>query len=510
MESDSDVPPPPGGEEDELDEDAESSAEHAEEERPWWMPVPSIHGEFRFRVSVMGDVPLHTEERTGLDSELGQNWWASSWLRLTAELNWHDRLRLVGQMDVADGMLFGETTNGVAAADRSRLEGEAFSSVGVEPRWLYLESLNPWGVIRAGLQPSHWGLGLLANDGAHESPFGDYQYGNTSIRLAFGTRPAGRDVPFTIAVAGDLVFRDPLARLTDGEKAYQGILALSYGDASDDIVGAYVVRRSGRRSIEDGAPEDRLDVWAMDLFAQTRFDDPTGKGVITLAFEGVHIRGDTTYSRTADRAVFDVNQSMFAFQAGRTSENFDVFLEAGYTSGDSNTEDSVQRRATMHPDHRIGLILFPELMAWHSARSSTLATDAQLVGRGAPGADLLPTNGGVAGAAYLFNWWNVRPTDFMDIHLGWVWGRATSDVVDVYRQRSQSRTVGPLGGDSSNRGLGFELDASIMFHTDLKFGFRLQGGVEGGVLFPGNAFDDDSGEGLGALGLVRARLGFLF
>ncbi len=270
------------------------------------------------------------------------------------------------------------------------------------------------------------------------------------------------------------------------------------------------MRRGERRRPSDDAPYDTLNVWAMDLFARTQFTDPTGNGEIILAFEGVHIRGDTTYTRTVDRPTFDISQWMFAFQAGRTSDLFDVFLEAGYTSGDSNTEDSVQRRATMHPDHRIGLILFPEVMAWNTARSSSLAQSDELVGRPPPGSDLLPSNGGVSGAAYLFNWWTLRPTSFLDINAGVIWARATADVVDAYRQRSQSRSVNYRGGAPGNRGLGLELDASVMLHADLPFGMGVKGGIEGGVLFPGDAFDDQTGMGMDTMWLVRARAAFLF
>ncbi len=67
-----------------------------------------------------------------------------------------------------------------------------------------------------------------------------------------------------------------------------------------------------------------------------------------------------------------------------------------------------------------------------------------------------------------------------------------------------------LGGDSSNRDLGLELDASVMFHFDLKNDIRVQIGLEGGVFFPGHAFDDATGRGMDPLGLGRIRAAFMF
>lgn len=506
-----------------LDEDAAEEAEDTEEVEEEaeevdedlardarWKPRVGIHGEYRLRFHVMNDLPLHTEERTGFPDRLGQNYWATQWLRLTGELRFGDAFRIVGQIDVADGVVFGEDTQGVTAAEIAREDSSAFARSGFDPRWLYLDWTTPAGVVRAGLQPSHWGLGLLANDGTKEPPFGDYRYGNSNLRLLFATRPFGQGVPFTLALAGDLVYQDPLAELSDGERALQGVIAAFAGDPEDDVIGAYFVRRSQQHDAgESSTQSETLDVWVLDLFAKATFTEPSG-GEMVLAFEGVHIRGDTTFTRTVDRERDDVRQWLWAAQAGRRTDVFDAFLEAGFTSGDSNTEDGVQRRATMHPDHRIGLILFPEVIAWNTARAATLAGADALVGRPSPGSDLLPTNGGVSGATYLFNWYTVRPTKWLDLKAGWIWARATSDIVDPYRQRSQSRSVSYLGGDSGNRDLGLELDASVMFHFDLKNDIRVQIGLEGGVFFPGHAFDDATGNGMDTLGLGRIRAAFMF
>ena len=478
-----------------------------------YAPEVSLHGEYRLRTTFMSDIPLQTQARTGIPGELGQNIWASQWLRLTGRLELGQVFAFETQVDLADGLLAGDETQGVGAADLPRDGDRAFDGRGVELRWLYGEWKSPIGVFRAGLQPSHWGMGLIANDGTRWSPFGDYRYGNSNLRFLFATRPGGEDVPFTIALAGDLVYRDPVADLTQDQRALQGVLAAFFGDGREKTLGAYVVYRAQRDSVDtlpgEIAREDRLDVWILDLFAQWSLEDPAG-GEISLAFEGAHIRGETTLTRSVDRPTHDVRQWLWAAQVGRRGDVVDGFIEVGYTSGDSNTEDSAQRRATMHPDHRIGLILFPEVLAWHSARSATLASSDELSARPAPGSSLLPTNGGVAGATYLFNWWDFRPLDFMNVRVGWLWARATSDVVDPYQQRTQSRSVNYLGGDPRARDLGLELDAMVLFTKKLPYGISLQGGLDGGVFLPGRAFDTAAGERMNPvwLGRLRGRLKF--
>ncbi len=484
-----------------------------EEEEDPFAPSFEFHGEYRFRFHAMSDLGLQTQPRTELPEELGQNYWATNWLRLTPTLKFGDNFLITGQMDFFDGVLFGDETVGVDAAARPRDGTTAIDGDGFDPRWLYIQWVSPIGMFRAGLQPSQWGLGLLANDGTREPPFGDYRYGNSNVRLFFGTRPFGRDVPFNLVIAGDLVYRDPIANIRDGDRALQAILALLYGD-QDRGVGAYVVYRSQRTPVNNGLAvgdqiDEKLDVWIMDLFARWDWEEPSG-GKLFAAFEGLHIRGDTTITRTADNPEQDVRQIMWAAQLGREGDMVDVVLEAGYTSGDSNTEDNVQRRATMHPDHRVGLILFPEALAWSSARSATLAQSELLTGRPSPGSDLLPTDGGVSGATYLFNWASIRPIEELEIRLGWVWARATSDVVDPYRQRAESRTVAYRGGPSSNRDLGVEVDASVLGYFNLPYDIVLSVGLEGGVFVPGHAFDLASGQRMNTMGMARIRAGLEF
>ncbi|MBX3250592.1 MAG: hypothetical protein KF901_25670 [Myxococcales bacterium] len=472
----------------------------------------TLTGEYRFRFHVGSDIPLQTQERTGLPEQLGQSVYATQWLRLTPRFE-RGNVEVVGQIDLFDGLAFGDVTRGVGAAERPRDERDAFRAGGVDPRWLYLSWRTNVGVVRAGLQPSHWGLGLLANDGNHAVPFGDYRYGNRNFRLLYATRPFGAHIPFNFIIAGDLVYADPIARLSNGQKALQAVFAMLYGD-QDNGVGAYVVYRNQWRDAEGGGPipaqiDDRLRVWILDVFARYEMDEPSG-GRLFAAFEGIYFHGNANVARTVENPTQRVRQGLWAAQVGRESDLLDVVLEAGWTSGDSNPEDDVQRRATMHPDHRIGLILFPELFALSTARSATLARSPELVGRPLPGSEYLPTDGGVAGAAYLFQHVTIRPLEWLDVRLGWVWGRATADVVDPYRARAESRLVNYRGGDRRARDLGVEVDASVIGHIPLPRELDLEVGLEGGVAVPGRAFDDAEGRRMGALGLMRLRAGLVF
>src|SRR6185295_4502728 len=105
---------------------------------------------------------------------LGQNQLFSHWLRVGMRLDVYDKLSLVMQVDALRGMIAGDTTQWVDAARDSFAKAKWYE---IHPRYLYLEYASPIGVFRLGQQGSHWGMGILANDGDHPSLFGGYRRG---------------------------------------------------------------------------------------------------------------------------------------------------------------------------------------------------------------------------------------------------------------------------------------------------------------------------------------------
>ena len=75
-------------------------------------------------------------------------------------------------------------------------------------------------------------------------------------------------------------------------------------------------------------------------------------------------------------------------------------VEMGYASGDANPLDGTQRRFVFDPNHRVGLLLFDEVLRFATARASTAAQDPLLTNatRPPPGVDLLPSNETLAAA----------------------------------------------------------------------------------------------------------------
>jgi hypothetical protein len=485
-----------------------------------------IHGEYELRyehvssvqmeptASLVGRVPGAVADSTG------QNDFVSHWLRVTPRMTIGENLELVGQMDVLTGLVLGDQAHDTSADATPRDDYDGFSNV--QPRWLYLDYKTPVGLLRVGQQPNHWGMGILANDGDHPSLFGDYRYGNIVEQVLFGTKPLGKDSPFVVAIAGNLVFKDNFALLSRGDHAYQGILAAFY-EKGPNMAGLYGVWRHQETDRVSGSSlfpfAETIDAGIVDLaghFAAPVLEPSTHAWVYGAA-EGALILGTTNElvtpaqvlgGQTTDlRSYGGAAQLGFVLAGSDDDGNKDgarperygrvvAQLELGYASGDADPYSGTLKRFTFDPNHKVGLLLFDEVMRFQTARAATAAQDPLLQngGRPTPGVDLLPSNGGVFGAEYVYPTAVFRPRRWLDLKGGMVLAQTTADLVDPYRVAATSQGyVNYRGGDSQHHDLGIELDGGAEARLALDFRMTLQLGAQAGVLFPGQALADANG-----------------
>jgi hypothetical protein len=492
----------------------------------------TMHGEYQVRYRAMTDLRLEPPQDQPELGSLGQSQYVIHWMRLNPRLTFKDKVAIVGQIDVPRGLVLGDTTTLVGAARDPLAEHQG---VEVHPRYLYLEYASPIGLLRVGQQGSHWGMGILANDGDHRTLFGDYQRGSLVERALLATTPMGKDGPLVVALAGDLVFEDNTADLIDdGDLALQGVLAVRWQRKQAEL-GVYGVLRSQTREGTSLDDNDEKTAFREELFAG--IIDVTGKwnarvpGSNAFVFgeaEAAVITGSTSFSRSAYGATVTPGsereaESIRSFGAaarlgavrvkGRGLSEFGdlvVQLEWGYASGDANPYDGVSRRFTFDPNHNVGLVLFDQVLAWKTARAATLAGDPNLVRRPAPGLQFLPSRGGVFGTMYLNPTAIVRPRRWLDLKAGVVIGQSTADVVDPYHAGALGNFANYDGGDERSHNLGIELDLGADVRFIVSDTLKLDLGVEGGVLLPGRAFDDARGQKLPSQFLGNIKLGVNF
>ncbi len=535
------------------------------------VPVPDpeafrfmVHGEHQIRYQLQRSFPLtptasRINARPGIVGDsLGQNHFVHHWLRVTPRFQVRDSLELVAQLDVLTGLLFGETAHDTRADATPRDDYNGFGNL--QPRWLYAQYKLPFGVVRVGQQPNHWGMGILANDGDHPTLFGDYRFGSISERFLFATKPGGKDSDFYVAVAGDLVFRDNNARLSRSQQAFQGVLAAFYEHEYNKL-GVFSTLRHQQNDKTSGSSlfpyTDEIDALAVDLHGRIAVPVPGQDAFLFAEAEAAYIHGSTNILRTADQALDGSKTSIRSYggaavigvahrawasgtwsdadaankerheaSAKRTSLHYlgkasargvpygDLVaqVEIGYASGDADPYDGTQRRFVFDPNHRVGLLLFDEVMRWQTARSATAATDPLLTNatRPTPGVDLLPSNGGVFGAQYVNPTFIYRPRHFLDLKGGMVIAQSTADIVDPYRLATAGSYQNYRGGDRRKRDLGVEFDAGIEARFPLDYDLKVVVGAQAGVLLPGSALEDADGDRLPPQWIAIARLGLLF
>lgn len=489
----------------------------------------SMHGEYQLRFRTLSDIRLTAPEDRPDLGRLGQRSYLYHWMRLSPRLQWRDTVAIVGQIDVPRGLVVGGTTELVDRA-RDPLSEERWYEV--HPRYLYLEWTSALGVLRVGQQGSHWGLGILANDGDHRTLFGDYQRGALTERVLFATQPLGRGSPLTIAAAGDLIFEDNTADLIDGnDRAIQAVLAVLWRTKRAEL-GVYGVLRSQKRDQTSTGAEtaftEETRAGVIDVTAKVNGGVPGSRAYVYGEMEAAAIFGSTSYLRGAYDAGADPRaplpaEAIRSFGAavtaglvrvkGRGRNQFGslvVEVSWGYASGDADPYDGVSSRFVFDPSYNVGLVLFDQVLAWKTARAATLSGSPGLVRRPAPGLELLPTNGGVAGATYLNPKVVVRPKAWLDLKGGAVVAQTTADFVDPYHAGVLGSYANYDGGDERSHDLGLELDLGVDARLDVSDLMNVELGAEGGVLFPGRAFDDGRGRGLGTSYLGNVKLGVQF
>jgi len=485
-----------------------------------------LHGEYQLRFRANNDLPLEPPigAAPGADETLGQRFYLYHWLRIKPILRFRKAIDVVGEIDVPRGMIAGEKTTLVTAARDNLSEHRWWD---VHPRQLYLQYLTPVGQFRVGHQTSHWGMGLLANDGDHPTLFGDYRRGSIVERVLFATRPGGVDHPLVVALAGDYVFEDSRADVLDhGDRAVQGVLAVMHVEPRIEF-GVYGVFRHQERDNQATGPltafTEELTVGVADFAGKFNVPIAGHSAYLFGQTEAAFIGGQTSFLRNAEQTRAGEKEWVMNWGgalrlgavtvhecAGERWGDMVLTVEWGYASGDADPYDGTTRRFTFDENHNVGVVLFDHVLAWKTARAATIAQDPAIVARGNPGLEFLPSNGGVFGATYLYPTIVVRPRPWLDLKAGTVIAQTTSDFVDPYHAGALGNYRNYDGGDPRKHDLGIELDAGADARFTLGSVVRLQVGAEGGVLFPGRAFEDEDGNGLGNQYLVNTKLGLIY
>jgi hypothetical protein len=352
-------------------------------------------------------------------------------------------------------------------------------------RKLYLRlSLGWYAHLGFGFNTSHWGLGLLANDGAHgftpgSAAFHDPRGGDRVLRGFLASGPH-TDLNLFAALAFDRVESDDA--LLEGDAARQLVGSLIVGRNLPTSAGVYLVRRW-----QDRAEGGQLAVNVIDATAETLLEIED-LGTLKLAAELAHIFGDTDFAATPDAPEHRVSQLGAVVRGTLDLGVAGAVLDLAYASGDGSFDDDVQRGFKADPNYALGLLMFRHYLAAQTARAPYSASDPELLGVPPRGLERVPTRGGLSNAWAIFPRGFWRPIAELEIYGGPLFAWSAAPVQDPLQTRLAGGVPHNAFDAAPGSYLGSEFDIGARYTR--AFGpMELALGGEFGVLFPGEAFN---------------------
>ena len=182
----------------------------------------------------------------GAGSSLGG---ANVRLRVEPTFNVFEDIKIRMQVDVLDNLVLGSTPDGfptnpdvpLLAFSQSQVppsDGVNALADSVRFKRVWAEVMTPLGQLRVGRMPSHFGMGLLANEGRGI----DSDHGDTNDRIMFATKIAGHYIvpafDWTVSGPTNSLYGKPQGQPMDREQrddVDQFILAIAKRDKDQEV-----------------------------------------------------------------------------------------------------------------------------------------------------------------------------------------------------------------------------------------------------------------------------------
>lgn len=376
---------------------------------------------------------------------------------------------------------------GGVAVGRPELEGEDLPNgraLTTVPRKLQLSgTFSDQLHLLLGLTTSQNGLGLVANAGASGwEPFGarfdDPRAVDRVLRAAVAFGPVADQALF-FTVAGDYVVDDDIRE--PGNTAFQTSFRAEVGKGADTTLGLAVAYRNER-----GLNDRAIDAAILDLSAST--EQRFGHWRLKVGAEVVSLLGKASVAPTTEHPEQDIRQLGAAVKSTLRYGPVYAHLDLFYGSGDSDSSDELQTAFRADPSFGFGLVLFRHVLQAQTGRAFATASDPQLVGQAAPGLERFANHGSATNAFAVFPRLGFETQDGLTVEAGPMFAFAAASLADPLNTRVAGGTPRNALDGEPGRYLGTELDAAVRYSTFLADS-ELVVGIEGGMFFPGSAFD---------------------
>ncbi len=419
------------------------------------------------------------------------------------------------EADIFTGTILGRTDReGVG------LPGSDQAEIGLRKAYLRA-SLMQYLHLIGGAVTSHWGMGLVANDGTHgwepsNAQFNDPRGGDRVIRAMLASGPhtkrhqifaaVGVDVPadFPTYAYDDLGVNVPADDVSfEGDEAFQVVAALVYGRDKPNTAGVYFVRR--HHEADSGGT---VDVNVLDATAKVTLD-LTDDLALKLEGEVAFIFGESTLAPSPEHPSHDVLQLGGAARATLDAGIAGGVIDFLYASGDADLDDDTQSGFKVDKNYSMGLLLYRHVLAAQTGNGPVRASNLDIVGVPPQDVERFATRGSASGTIALFPKFFVRPLDGLEIYGGPLFAWTTASLLDPFNTKLAGGAPRNVLDGTPGDYLGTELDLGVRYRI-IAADTELTIGVEGGALFPGDAFLAATGDIMdmvyGGRAMIRYRL----
>jgi hypothetical protein len=411
------------------------------------------HGELRVVGTLPPDFVVDSEGNT-----VGQGLVLDTRARLGGELDLGGSTLLV-EGDVLDAQALGDTWDLGSIDERRRDEKGYLDADAYRLRQLSVSGVVKVVKVDVGLMTSHWGLGMVANDGDHDPAFGRNDLEDRVLRLKASTMLPDRNVAFVLAA--DRVVADDLARWADGQAAYQGIAAMLAGNPAGTHAGLYGVyrrqRELDRRRLTEAVVLDATGAWVTDVAGLD----------LRLAGEVALVTGSTSRALSyQERTALDVRSmgaTGIAELSGFADDRGRFALRAGYASGDGDGADGQSSEFAFDRNFDVGMVLFDELGGALEASTYGLVSDPHHTGYTPDGVEATVTEGSFKRATFLQPVLTARVHEQAEVKLGYVMAWSTAPIAEAFEShRAGGVPTNHLGDATDGYRLGTELDWALL------------------------------------------------
>jgi hypothetical protein len=452
------------------------------------------------------------------------------------------------QLDALDGVLFGDngsfigtpkSNSGVSLSAKrpnlttweiglreggDPLDREDYGPVLVpvnplEVNYLYADIYLPVGLLRIGRQPLNYGASITSHDGGDYNRWGVSKYSDGVDRFLFGTKldeavraigGGGGEPDLSIdngviwALFYDLTKQDDVGTYDDELRQYGTSVQwrVKHADWFGLDISDFVLSQSAVH-LRNRAFQSRI--WGFP------FQFGATVGPVNFDLQYMHIRGQTEEISIGFAALASKEPVLQKLRAHGARGIVDVELGPVTLTmeGDFATGDDDPRSATpitsfsFARDLNVGLLLFEHIMAFESARSAGVGIE-NLSGADVESFPLTEasTEGRFTNAIAAFPQlrvdWIRHPVHRLHTQFGglFAWSAASGGVVDPILT-SLGEDGEEIADDAVNfhggkpaRFYGTEIDGQVGY----SIGETFQWIVEGAVLFPGPALEDENGD----------------